>query len=132
TPPTANAPLTFTDNAAPAASNVSYTVIALTLTTFQGLPGQPNAGPNTGEKPQASNTVAVVTPAVPPPRWALRPDYQPSIPPSSKVLLFIHGMDSRAEEAEDITKALFMTLPSMPVTPPPPVLPPITANRSTV
>ncbi len=69
----------------------------------------------------------------PPPRWALRPDWQPSIPPNSEVLLFIHGMDSRAEEAEDITKALFMTLPTMPqATGPQPALPPIVAARSTL
>ena len=60
----------------------------------------------------------VVTPAAPPPRWALSPDAQPSIPPNSEVLLFIPGMDSRAEEADDITKALFMALPPTPTTPP--------------
>ena len=68
----------------------------------------------------------------PTPRWALRPDAQPSIAPNSKVLLFIHGMDSRAEEADDITKALFMAMATTPHTPPPPVLPPIAANRATV
>ena len=40
-------------------------------------------------------------------RWVLREDFQPSIPPNSEILLFIHGMDSRAEEADDITKELF-------------------------
>ncbi len=39
--------------------------------------------------------------------WVLRPDLEPSIPSNADILLFIHGMDSRAEEAEDITKALF-------------------------
>jgi hypothetical protein len=67
------------------------------------------------------------------PRWVLRPDPQPSIGPNSEVLLFIHGMDSRAEEADDITKALFMALPTIPQsTQPPPALPPIAANRSTI
>ena len=40
-------------------------------------------------------------------RWILRADEQPAIPPNSDILLFIHGMDSRAEEADDITNALF-------------------------
>ena len=39
--------------------------------------------------------------------WVLRPEPTPSIPANSDILLFIHGMDSRAEEADDITKALF-------------------------
>jgi hypothetical protein len=64
------------------------------------------------------------------PRWALRPDFQPSIPPNSEVLLFIHGMDSRAEEADDITKAIFTSLPAEPPALVP--LPPIPANRSSV
>jgi len=41
------------------------------------------------------------------PRWILREDLQPTIAPNSDILLFIHGMDSRAEEAGDITKELF-------------------------
>ncbi len=40
-------------------------------------------------------------------RWILREDFLPSIPPNSEILLFIHGMDSRAEEADDITRELF-------------------------
>ena len=39
--------------------------------------------------------------------WTLRPDRVPSIGPNAEIILFIHGMDSRAEEADDITKALF-------------------------
>ncbi len=39
--------------------------------------------------------------------WVLHDDLQPTIAPNSQILLFIHGMDSRAEEADDITKALF-------------------------
>ena len=39
--------------------------------------------------------------------WILRDDLQPTIAPNAEILLFIHGMDSRAEEADDITKALF-------------------------
>ncbi len=43
----------------------------------------------------------------PNPNWILREEPPPAIPPNSEILLFIHGMDSRAEEADDITKALF-------------------------
>jgi hypothetical protein len=39
--------------------------------------------------------------------YTLLPDRLPSIPIASDVLLFIHGMDSRAEEAELITRELF-------------------------
>jgi hypothetical protein len=48
------------------------------------------------------------------------------------VLLFIHGMDSRAEEADDITRALFSTIATTRQAPPPLALPPIAANRATV
>lgn len=40
-------------------------------------------------------------------RWILFDDLKPNIDPNSEILLFIHGMDSRAEEADDITRALF-------------------------
>ncbi len=40
--------------------------------------------------------------------WRIVPDAVPEIPPGSEILLFIHGMDSRAEEANDITKQLFL------------------------
>ena len=52
----------------------------------------------------------------------LRPDAQPTIAPNAEILIFIHGMDSRAEEADDITKALFtsMGIPATPQAPPPP------------
>jgi hypothetical protein len=47
------------------------------------------------------------------------------------VLLFVHGMDSRAEEADDITNALFRALTTTPHTPPPPIWPPIMATVPT-
>ena len=57
-------------------------------------------------------------------RHFLLADPQPSIGPNSEILLFIHGMDSRAEEADDITKALFAAITNAPPpvssTPPPP------------
>lgn len=64
-------------------------------------------------------------------RWSLNPEAPPSIAPNSKVLLFVHGMDSRAEEADGFTKALFRTVTATPVAPPA-ALPPIAANRVTV
>ncbi|MEQ1764757.1 MAG: hypothetical protein ABL984_16630, partial [Pyrinomonadaceae bacterium] len=39
--------------------------------------------------------------------WILQPEPLPAILPNSEILLFIHGMDSRAEESDDITRALF-------------------------
>jgi hypothetical protein len=39
--------------------------------------------------------------------WTLRPEPPPVIGPDAEVLVFVHGMDSRAEEAADITHALF-------------------------
>jgi hypothetical protein len=48
--------------------------------------------------------------AWPAPRFTLLPDLKPSIAPGSAVLLFIHGMDSRAEEADDIRSELFRQL----------------------
>ncbi len=47
-------------------------------------------------------------------RWTLREESPPTIDPNSEVLLFIHGMDSRAEEADDITKALFALVANKP------------------
>ncbi len=38
----------------------------------------------------------------------LAEELRPSIPPDSEVLLFLHGMDSRAEEATDITSQLLL------------------------
>jgi hypothetical protein len=67
-----------------------------------------------------------------PPRWFLRPDGVPSIAPNAEVLLFLHGMDSRAEEADDITKTLFLQIATTPFAPPPASYPPIAANRATV
>jgi hypothetical protein len=46
-------------------------------------------------------------------------DAVPQIAPNAEILLFIHGMDSRAEEADDITKALFAAM-GTPQTPPSP------------
>jgi pimeloyl-ACP methyl ester carboxylesterase len=46
-------------------------------------------------------------PAVAPVTWMLRSEPQPMIDPNAEVLIFVHGMDSRAEEANDIIKALF-------------------------
>lgn len=43
----------------------------------------------------------------PPPRWNLKNELLLNIAPGSEVVFFIHGMDSRAEEAEEITRALF-------------------------
>jgi hypothetical protein len=43
-----------------------------------------------------------------PPTLALAEDPTPSIPADAEVLLFLHGMDSRAEEATDITNQLLM------------------------
>ncbi len=40
----------------------------------------------------------------------LDPDPVPSIAKGSQVLLFVHGMDSRSEEATDITKHLFVRM----------------------
>lgn len=124
--PGTKAPLSFTDNSAPANSNLTYTVTALSISTIFAADGTKH----TGELPHISNAVAVVTPAEPLLRWVLSPDAQPSIPPNSEVLLFIPGMDSRAEEADDLTKALFMALPSTPATPP--VWPKIKDNSTTV
>lgn len=44
------------------------------------------------------------------PLWSLAPEPPPTIPPNSDVILFIHGMGSRAEEANDITRELFKLL----------------------
>jgi hypothetical protein len=125
--PAATLPLSFTDNGAPANSNLTYTVVAQSISTILLADGSKH----TGELPHISNAVAVVTPATSPPRWALGPDAQPSIAPNSEVLLFVHGMDSRAEEADDITNALFRALATTPHTPPPPIWPPIMATVQT-
>jgi hypothetical protein len=59
--------------------------------------------------------------------WMLQKDAEPTIAANSEVLLFVHGMDSRAEEADDITKALFAALatgsaaPSAPASTPNPM-----------
>ena len=84
------------------------------------------------QQPAAPGRIQQVTAVQRPPVWTLRPDAQPAIAPNSEVLLFIHGMDSRAEEADDITKALFTAIAQIPHASVPPVWPPIVANRSTV
>jgi hypothetical protein len=85
------------------------------------IPGQIPAPPNAVPASQAGtpSVTKIVPPALtnPPglkgplplatPRWTLREELPPSIAPNSEILLFIHGMDSRAEEAGDITKELF-------------------------
>jgi hypothetical protein len=61
--------------------------------------------------------VAQDVPAAPrgaPPALALAEEAKPSIPADAEVLLFLHGMDSRAEEATDITEQLFMLRSSAP------------------
>jgi hypothetical protein len=45
---------------------------------------------------------------------------QPTIPANSEILIFIHGMDSRAEESDDITNAIFMTVAATPTPTPVP------------
>jgi hypothetical protein len=52
-----------------------------------------------------SRGAALSAPSVAP--HTLAPDPEPWIPPFSDVLIYIHGMDSRAEESEAITRALF-------------------------
>ena len=44
--------------------------------------------------------------------WVLdHEDTQPTIRSNSEILLFVHGMDSRAEEADELTNTLFTALP---------------------
>src|SRR5262249_49164308 len=122
----------FTDNDAPANSTVKYTVIADTVTTIGSVDGVVH----TVQLPHLSNVVEVVTPVPAPPRWALNPDAEPAaLAPDSEVLLFIPGMDSRAEEADDITKAIFTEMAKTSTSPPstpPSALPPIKSNYSAV
>jgi len=49
--------------------------------------------------------------------WTLRPEPSPTIASNAQIILFIHGMDSRAEEADDITKALFEDMANNPQAP---------------
>lgn len=91
-------------------------------TTTSNLP-RLTTGPNTSTPAGVPIGVPV---GQPPPKtpvrdWILRDDLQPTIAPNAQILLFIHGMDSRAEEADDITRALFAfmanrTAPSQPAT----------------
>ncbi|MEP7075040.1 MAG: hypothetical protein ABI878_04450 [Acidobacteriota bacterium] len=85
------------------------------------LPLGPQPAPTATPVPQPIST-PIRGPRPPKtPRWVLRPEEkQPTIDPNSEVLLFIHGMDSRAEEADDITKALFMVRDAMPAPTPAP------------
>ncbi len=53
---------------------------------------------------QSRATAPTDVPAV---GWRLAAERGPSIDGNAEVLIFVHGMDSRAEEADDITKALF-------------------------
>ena len=79
--------------------------------------------------------ITIPGPRVPPSpnRWILLDDLQPNIPPNSEILLFIHGMDSRAEEADDITHTLFSLKasgydPHADTPPPPPTTAEVTAE----
>jgi hypothetical protein len=94
----------------------------------KAVPQRPNVAPN----PQINSPRVVVAPARPMVRRVLRNEPLPTIAPGSQVLLFVHGMDSRAEEADDITKALFSLIGTTPRTTVLPVYPPIAANRTTV
>jgi len=83
------------------------------------IPPNPNPGPGANTNPPANAPAPNPGPVgtvVPPPRrpvppgrdWTLHEEEtQPAIPANADILLFIHGMDSRAEEADDITRALF-------------------------
>jgi len=146
--PTAAQGTTAYDNSAPANSTLNYQVTAAQKQQQYTAAGQPAFVSNT--LLATSGTVAVVTPPEAVAHsltagpgvaataagkqllrlWTLRPDAQPSIAPNSEVLLFIHGMDSRAEEANDITNALFRAMSTTPRTPPPPALPPIAASAN--
>jgi hypothetical protein len=89
--------------------------------TIYGIAGTEGTGPHLVELPVSSKDVVVVTPALPSSfSWVLRDDAKPVIAPNSEILLFVHGMDSRAEEADDITKALFMATATTPTSPPTP------------
>ena len=39
--------------------------------------------------------------------WTIRPEPSPRIEPNAEILIFVHGMDSRVEEATDLINALF-------------------------
>src|SRR3984885_7663143 len=134
------------DNNVPANSTLNYYVTAAQKTTVSVpvavIPGTNQPAPNpqvhtiTEERVMpggTSNTVAVVVPPVPVARWALRPEYPPpTIAPNSAVLIFIPGMDSRTEEADEITNQLFNVIKATPFAPPPPNFPQIKNNSSTV
>jgi hypothetical protein len=143
--PTVTQGTTAYDNNVPANSTLKYYVTAAqktTVTINQPLiPGTNQPAPNpqshtiTEERTMpggTSNTVAVVVPPVPVARWALRPESPPSIAPNSAVLIFVPGMDSRTEEADEITNQLFNVIRTTPFSPPPANLPQIKANSATV
>lgn len=79
--------------------------------------------PTTGGQPVPPRRTPVDKP--PASRWVLRDDLVPTIAPNAKILLFIHGMDSRAEEADDITKALFALMANRPTPQSVPASPPV-------
>src|SRR5581483_8929522 len=98
-----------------------------------GMAVPPIAGPTMPQPVSAAQQLQpaqarIVAPQLQLTRWILRPDAPPPIAPNSEVLIFIHGMDSRAEEADDITKALFKLLPTVPQARVPPVWPPISVT----
>ncbi|NJO12575.1 MAG: hypothetical protein HC872_02935 [Gammaproteobacteria bacterium] len=140
-------PLAVLDEGLSPGTTASYTVLAIRPPSSSAVvAGQKDdkliiadgrKGGVTTDVLEESRTVTVTTPTLnkmqagarlrpPPPRWALQPEAPPSIAPNSKVLLFIHGMDSRAEEADGFTKALF-SAPRPGFSPPP--LAPISASR---
>jgi len=82
---------------------------AIAAASQPGTPSQAVTPPITKTVPPSLTNTPGLKGPIPSatPRWILRPDLQPVIPPNSEILLFIHGMDSRAEEAGDITKELF-------------------------
>src|SRR5262249_32629801 len=91
--------------AAPTLATPSTTAVTAAPTIAAPVQALPNQSIRQG-LPQKSLT----------PTWTLRPDEQPSMGQNSEVLLFVHGMDSRAEEADDITHALFNGLMTRPPT----------------
>ena len=102
------------------------------------IPPNPNPGTGVSTNPPANGPAPVIGPVggpVPPQRqpgpppgsdWTLhQEELQPTIPANSDIILFIHGMDSRAEEADDITRALFEFKKNNPTSPGgPPAQPP--------
>ncbi|HEY2675791.1 MAG TPA: hypothetical protein VGI65_02405 [Steroidobacteraceae bacterium] len=92
------------------------------------LPTPPPVAPTAVVKSLPGNILKVPVPR----GFVLYADPQPAIAPYSEMLLFVHGMDSRTEEADDITKAIFNALATRVPVGPPPNWPPMPANAATV